>query len=299
MASGSANDIYRYRLVDVFTQDQFQGNQLAVFVDARGLDDASMQLIARELNLPESTFVFPPSMADCVADVRIFTPAKEMRFAGHPTLGTAFILRDEGLLPSSVRHFQLQEKVGPVPVRIGDEAGEPLWLRTPKIEWFESYDPELCAKALGLDIKDLAVDIRPQRLSAGNPTLFIPLRTAELVDRAWLSQDGMRILRGEEAEPFCVLIFAATPMGAYSRMFAPDYGIPEDPATGSATGPLAAYMVKHELVSGGRFVSEQGVKMGRRSLLHVVIHENGEIDVGGHISPIGDGRLQLDRVPRP
>ena len=103
----------------------------------------------------------------------------------------------------------------------------------------------------------------------------------------------MKLLRGAESEPFCVFTFAPTPTGAYSRMFAPEYGIPEDPATGSATGPLAAFMMRHGLLSSTRFVSEQGTKMGRRSLLHVQIHDSGDIDVGGDVTPVGAGTLQL------
>jgi trans-2,3-dihydro-3-hydroxyanthranilate isomerase len=286
--------IYRYRLVDVFTQEQFQGNQLAVFLNARGLDAARMQRIARELNLPEVTFIFPASLDECVADIRIFTPLKEMLFAGHPTIGTAFVLRDEGLVSPALSEFQLQEKVGPVPVRVANDGSEIIWLKTPQIQWEKTYDPVLCARVLGLELGDLASDgIAPQRLSAGNPTLFVPLRSQALVDRAWLSPDGMRLLRGDESEPFCVFAFSPSPTGAYSRMFAPEYGIPEDPATGSATGPLAAFMMRHGLLSSTRFVSEQGTKMGRRSLLHVQIHDSGAIDVGGHVTPVGAGTIQL------
>lgn len=155
-------------------------------------------------------------------------------------------------------------------------------------------NPVLCARVLGLELGDLTSDgIAPQRLSAGNPTLFVPLRSQALVDRAWLSPDGMRLLRGDESEPFCVFAFSPSPTGAYSRMFAPEYGIPEDPATGSATGPLAAFMMRHRMVSSTRFVSEQGTKMGRRSLLHVQIHDSGAIDVGGHVTPVGAGTIQL------
>jgi len=291
--------IHRYRLVDVFTQEQFQGNQLAVFLDAQGLDDACMQRIARELNLPEVTYVLPPSLPGCVARVRIFTPLRELRFAGHPTIGTAYVLRDEGVVASSFDEFQLQEKVGPVPVRIANDGSGIIWLKTPRIEWERAFDPALCAQVLGLDAGDLASGIVPQRLNAGNPTLFVPLRDPALVDRAWLSPEGMRLLRGDESESFCVFVFAPGPTGAYSRMFAPEYGVPEDPATGSATGPLAAFMMKHRLLSGNRFVSEQGTKMGRRSLLHVQIHESGDIDVGGHVTPVGAGAMQLPKKDPP
>ena len=288
----------RYRLMDVFTREQFQGNQLAVFPDGRLLDAGTMQRIARELNLPETTFVFPASMAGCIADVRIFTPQRELVFAGHPTIGTAAVLINEGRIPASALEFQLQEKIGPVAVRVGREDGADLiWLRTPPIQWQRTFDPSLCAGVLGLEVADLLdEDVVPQRLSAGNPTLFVALRDPGCVDRAWLGSDGMRRLAASESEPFCVFVFAPTAGGAYSRMFAPDYGIQEDPATGSATGPLAAYMMKYKLVSGtpgSRFVSEQGTKMLRRSILHVQVQGDGAVDVGGYATPVGEGRIRF------
>jgi trans-2,3-dihydro-3-hydroxyanthranilate isomerase len=296
---------YRYRLVDVFTEVPFQGNQLAVFPQALGLTDVLMQQIARELNLAETTFVLPASLPGCVADVRIFTPFKEMRFAGHPTIGTAHVLMQEKQVESTATEFTLQEKIGRVAVRVAREAGNPIWLRTPWIDWGKTYERVPCAAALGLEPDDL-LECLPQRLSAGNPTLLIPLQSPEVVDRAWLGADGMRSLRGSDPESFCVFVFARTPTGAYSRMFAPEFGVPEDPATGSSTGPLAAYMMKHGLTSradGARFISEQGAKMGRRSLLHVHIRgDSGSIgiDVGGHVVAVGDGtiRVRLPGEPR-
>ncbi len=152
---------------------------------------------------------------------------------------------------------------------------------------------------MGLSPEDLAHP-EPQRLSAGNPTIFVALKDKEAVDRTSLDMSGMKKLKGTGHDPTCVFVFAATPEGAYSRMFAPEYGIVEDPATGSSTGPLAAYMIRHNLVSGRaghRFVSEQGSKMRRRSMLHV--HVRGErgadgIEVGGHVTPLVRAVMQLD-----
>jgi trans-2,3-dihydro-3-hydroxyanthranilate isomerase len=282
---------YRYRVVDVFTEHPLEGNALAVFPDSAALDTTTMQRIARELNLAETAFVLPPTRSDCAARVRIFTPAKEMLFAGHPTIGTAFVLLDEGLVPGEAGDFLLEENIGPVPVRVETAARPMLWLRTPSIEAGRCYDPALCARVLGLTIQDL-LEIPPQRLSAGNPTIFVALRDRLAVDRAWLDLTGMRQLRGSDAEQACVFVFTPTAQGAYSRMFAPEYGIAEDPATGSSTGPLVAFMMRHELISnaaGTRLISEQGTKMGRRSMLHV--HVRGErgadgIEVGGHVTPL-------------
>jgi trans-2,3-dihydro-3-hydroxyanthranilate isomerase len=294
---------YRYRVVDVFTEHPLEGNALAVFPDASALDATTMQRIARELNLAETAFVLPPTRNDCVARVRIFTPAKEMLFAGHPTIGTAFVLLDEGLAAGrngrpGEGDFLLEENIGPVPVRVETGARPMLWLRTPSIEVGRCYDPALCANVLGLTPKDL-LDIAPQRLNAGNPTIFVALRDRSAVDRAWLDLTGMRQLRGADAELACVFVFTPTAQGAYSRMFAPEYGVAEDPATGSSTGPLAAFMMRHGLIAnsdGTRLLSEQGTKMGRRSLLHVFVHgASGAdgIEVGGHVTPLVTATMRL------
>jgi len=288
----------RYRVVDVFTENPLEGNPLAVFPDASGLDDATMQRIARELNLSETTFLFPPTRSDCAASVRIFTPAKEMLFAGHPTVGSAFVLLDEGLVPKNLGSFLLEEKIGPVPIRVEPGKRPLIWLRTPPIQDGKTFDRAPCAEVLGLHSNDL-LEIPPQVLSAGNPTIFVALKDKTAVDRAWLDLTGLCRLKNFDPEPVCVFVFAPMPEGAYSRMFAPEYGVPEDPATGSSTGPLAAFMMRHGLVasaSGTRFISEQGTKMGRRSLLHVQIHgEHGcdGIDVGGYITPLVEATMHL------
>ncbi len=134
--------------------------------------------------------------------------------------------------------------------------------------------------------------MKPQLLSAGNPTVLVAAKDKAAVDRAWLDLAGLKTLKGTENESFCVFLFTPTPEGSYSRMFAPEYGIPEDPASGSCIGPLAVFMMRHNLISnaaGTRFVSEQGTQMGRRSLLHVEVHGKEAADgiyVGGHVTPI-------------
>lgn len=290
--------VFRYRVVDVFTRQALEGNPLAVFPDASGIDPAWMPRIAKELNLSETVFVLPPSQQDCAARLRIFTPAGELPFAGHPTVGSAFVLRDEGMIPAEQDRFLLDEKIGPIAVRV--EAGErPLiWLRTPRIEYGQRYDPAVCAEALGISPGEL-LDVEPQVVSAGNPMLFIPLRSREAVDRAFLDMQGLRRIKGADRDPGAVFIFAPTPEGAYSRMFGPEHGVVEDPATGSATGPLASFMLRNGLVApslGNRFVSEQGTKMGRRSILHIqVSREGGEevIEVGGYVTPLIEATMDL------
>jgi trans-2,3-dihydro-3-hydroxyanthranilate isomerase len=274
--------------------------RMAVFPQASKMDDGLMQRIARELNLAETAFVLPATHPDCTVRVRIFTPRKEMVFAGHPTIGTAFVLLEEGIVPGQREHFVLEEKVGPVPIRVEwTEGGRPLiWLRTPPIEYGRVYDRSVCAEGLGIELKDL-MDIAPQLISAGNPSIFIPVRDKDAVDRTSMDMRGLRMIKGMDQEPVCVFVFSPTGDGAYSRMFAPEYGVPEDPATGSSTGPLASFMMRHGLVSGApgsRYISEQGTKMGRRSILYVhVMGQNGAdgIEVGGYVTPVAEAIMRL------
>lgn len=290
---------FEYRVVDVFTRCALEGNSLAVFPEASRLDDATMQGIARELNLAETTFVLPPTLPGCAARLRIFTPAREIPFAGHPTLGTAFVLLESGRLPARSGKFRLEERIGPVDIEIGPETPPLIWLRMPPISDGPSFARERCASALGLRVAEL-LDVEPRLHSAGNPLVFVALRDCDAVDRAWLDVAGLRSLLGGEADPCCVYVFAQNPGGVYARMFAPQYGISEDPATGSAMGPLAAYMMRNGLLppSGGTdFVCEQGTRMGRRSLLHVRIR--GELGAegifaGGHVTPVARATMVLE-----
>jgi trans-2,3-dihydro-3-hydroxyanthranilate isomerase len=289
--------LLQYRIVDVFTTEALEGNALAVFTDASQIDETIMQKIAREMNLAETTFVLPPESPDCAARVRIFTPKKEMSFAGHPTIGTSFVLLDEGAIHNQ-DSFCLEEKVGPVQIWVENGERPMIWLRTPPISEGRIFDRSRCAEALGIETADL-LDVDPQLLDAGNPTLLVGLKNEAAVDRAWLDSQGMKILTDREGEQFCVFVFSPTSEGAYSRMFAPEYGVPEDPATGSSTGPLAAFMIKYGLFTGAsntRFISEQGTKMGRRSLLHVRIAGNEQAEgiyVGGQVTAIAEGRMRL------
>src|SRR5690348_13334436 len=172
---------YRYRVVDVFTNQPLEGNALAVFPDARGLEDVTMQKIAKELNLSETTFVLPSTRSECAVGVRIFTPTREMLFAGHPTIGTSFVLLDEGIVPKNSDRFILDEKVGPVPIRVEPGARPMIWLTTPPIQFGKTFDPLACARALGIDPDDL-LNVPPQMVTAGNPTLFIALKNKDAVD---------------------------------------------------------------------------------------------------------------------
>jgi len=288
-----------YHVVDVFTTTPLEGNALAVFPDATDVDSATMQRIARELNLSETTFVLPAESSADGIRVRIFTPASELPFAGHPTIGTAYILRRLGIVPPEKQRFVLSENVGPVPIRV--EAGDDpiLWLTTPPIRKLGELGRERSARALSLTPDRLVPGVPCEILSAGNPIAFLAVRDGTAVDDARVDSALLiDLLRGTK-NPVCMFVFAPTEGGAYSRMFAPLLGVPEDPATGSATGPLAAFMMKHGLVSSAdatRFISEQGVKMGRRSLLHVLINgEHGKraIEVGGNVVHVAEAAMHL------
>jgi trans-2,3-dihydro-3-hydroxyanthranilate isomerase len=288
---------YRYQVVDVFTQTPLEGNPLAVFLHAADLNGSTMQKIARELCLPETVFVVSPRRADCVARFRIFTPGKEMDFAGHPTLGTGFVLVQEGVVSLGTQRFCVEENVGAIPIAVDREQPSMFWLRTPPVQDGPEIDKDAAAAMITLPSSALA-NSAPQVLSAVNPALFIALKDKSAVDNALLDSSAwIAIKKRYHPDPMFAFVFAPTPEGAYSRMFAPDHGVAEDPATGSTTGPLAVYMMRQGMTSakaGSRFVNEQGTRMGRKSILHVHVHgEEGRdgIDVGGFVTPVINGEI--------
>lgn len=288
-----------YHIVDVFTTEQFEGNALAVIIDGSQLETKTMQRIAREFNLSETAFIVPGASSGGGTRVRIFTPFAELEFAGHPTIGTAFVLRRLGIVPREAPRFTLDENVGPVNVRVGEGDDPLLWLTTPPIRTVRSFAREDCTAAVGLAPDDLLGDVPCELLTAGNPTIFVPVRDPQTVDRAAVDSAPFHALVQQAGVPALVFVFTPVASGAYSRLFAPHLGVPEDPATGSATGPLAAFMLAHQLArsdDGSTFVSEQGKKMGRRSLLHVMIHgKNGKtaIEVGGNTRHVATGSLDV------
>ncbi|MDP9016965.1 MAG: PhzF family phenazine biosynthesis protein [Candidatus Eremiobacteraeota bacterium] len=293
---------YRYMLLDVFTKTRLEGNPLAVFPEAQGISDLQMQQIAGELNLSETVFL-TISQTGAAARARIFTPRRELDFAGHPTIGTAHVLNHLGERSVS---FGIQENVGTVPIEVATDAdGDPVfWLTTPSIQFYETLGAELCAELLGLATTDLA-SAPPQFVSAGSPFLFIALKDRQAVDRAVLNAACLPKALGS-ANSVGTFVFARThsdpggPFDVHARMFAPQTGIAEDPATGGATGPLAAYMLEHGLASLSEgtceFISEQGVKMGRRSVLRVRVSSQDDaltIKVGGSAIIVAEGTFLL------
>jgi trans-2,3-dihydro-3-hydroxyanthranilate isomerase len=294
---------YPIHVVDVFTETPLAGNQLAVVLGANAIPVDVMQRVAREMNFSETTFVLSPDAPGHAARVRIFTPGTELPFAGHPTIGTAWVLFNEGLVPGGELEFTLEEGVGPVPVRVERNSNHMrLWMTHPKVTFGEVFAERAeIAGGLGLHERDLVPDIPLQVASTGLGFLFVALKDARAVDAAVSDETRLSRAFGERA-PRPIFLFAAVgPDRLYSRMFGADAsGIPEDPATGSASGPLGAFSVRYGLISKHRevsIVSEQGTKMGRQSFIHIELEYAQDediphrIEVGGSVVPVLSGTL--------
>jgi trans-2,3-dihydro-3-hydroxyanthranilate isomerase len=300
---------FPFLTADVFTSRRFGGNQLAVFPNAVGLDPALMQSIAREFNFSETTFVFPPSDPRHTRRVRIFTPGGELPFAGHPTVGTAFVLAANGdiALTGSETRIVFEEGVGPVPVTIRAENGTPGFAqlsvaKMPEVLPPPPPAPEL-AGILGLDASDLLDGaVRPEGVSCGVPFLFVPVRDRRTIARARPRADEFaRVLGGYATAK--VFVFCADPElpGSHyrARMFAPGIGVPEDPATGSACAAFGGYLGTRDNRLDGtlRWVVEQGFEMGRPSLLEVETDKRAgaitAVRVGGHSVLVSRGEFTV------
>lgn len=299
----------QYRIVDVFTDRMFGGNPLAVFLDGRGVGDTEMQALAREMNLSESTFILPP--ADPANDfrVRIFTPGRELPMAGHPTIGTAFVLAREKMIPSGGETvtIRLEEKVGLIPVRLEMKDGVPdkIWMTQPR-PTFGPVFPNAAAVAemLGIDPADIRNDLPIEVVSCGMPFLFVPVRDLATMRRLSFNRElTRRALESLEVSEVFAFAMEVENAGStvHSRMFAPELGVPEDPATGGASGPLGSYLVRHGVVSAqpkASIVSEQGIEMGRPSFIHIEItqesNEITDVKVGGHTVFVGGGEIELN-----
>jgi trans-2,3-dihydro-3-hydroxyanthranilate isomerase len=291
---------HRILTVDVFAEKPLAGNQLAVVLDAEDVPGDVMQRIAKEMNISETTFVMPPADPAHAARIRIFTPASELPFAGHPTVGTAWVLATEGLVPGGSLEFVLEEGIGPVKVRgVKGPSGLTFWMTHPELTFgaVERRRAQASA-AIGLTEADLLADVPVQVASTGNPFLFIALRDARAVDEAAPDLDQLSdVLKLTRA--FGAFIFTAVGGNRlYSRMFSMD--IPEDPATGSGSGPLGGFAVRYGLVPRApkvSIVNEQGTNMGRQSFIYIELtYQESEdvpsrIEVGGSVRPVIVGTL--------
>ena len=298
-----------YLHLDVFTDRLFAGNQLAVYLDPpHDLGDAVMQAIAREMAFSETTFVFPPEAPGTDCRVRIFTPASELPMAGHPTIGTAFALAHAGHIEPGLARTVFGEGVGPIPVDLEWEGGELrfAWMTQPPPVFGRSLEHlDTLASAIGLQTADLAPHGWPvQEVSCGGPFLIIPVASRAAVDRAAPDVRTLARAFAEQGWPSRAVYLFTLERGAdeadvYTRMFAPDIGIPEDPATGSASGPLGAYLVHHRLPfrTGRPIHNLQGVRMGRPSRMFIEPVLDGTaisgMRVGGGAVVVGTGTLNL------
>jgi len=302
---------YRYLHLDVFTDRRFGGNQLAVFPAADGLSTALMQQIAKEIGFAETTFVTRSERDDTDVRMRIFTPAVEMPMAGHPVVGSTFALAREGRIGRRMDRWVFGLNVGPTPV---DLEWNDQFLRfarmTQKLpEFGPFFDPADVAPALGIPEQAIrATKLPVHQISCGVPFVMVPVATRADVDAAAPDARafGELAAKGDHAH-FSVYLFT-TDRGAardnadvYTRMFAPGLGVYEDPATGSAAGPLGCYLVKHSVVSpeqASAVVNLQGAKLGRPSWIHISIGAaDGAITrvcVGGSSVFVAEGMMDVE-----
>jgi trans-2,3-dihydro-3-hydroxyanthranilate isomerase len=277
---------FRYVVADVFTDTPFEGNQVAVFTDARGIPDDKLQQIAREMNLSETVFVYRPEDSGH-ARIRIFTPTREMPFAGHPTLGTAFVLSG----PLSLYEIRLETLRGIVPVRLDREDGRVVFGRMeqplPTVEPYGN-DDELF-DILGVEGSELPVEVYDN----GVLHVYVCLGSEEEV--AALKPDLRRL--GEQPT-LCFNCFAGKGKSWKTRMFAPSSGVAEDPATGSAAGPLALHLARHGRIPFGEEIEiSQGVEVRRPSKLYARVEGSADdvqrVEVGGSAVIVARGELKV------
>jgi trans-2,3-dihydro-3-hydroxyanthranilate isomerase len=298
----------RYLQYDVFTDKPLAGNQLAVFTDTAGLTAEQMQAMTRETKFSECTFVQPAEAAGTDVRLRIFGPANEMQFAGHPVIGSTFALADDGAIAVGRKEFTFGLGIGPTLVELewaadgtGGSRLQFAWMTQQKPVFGPTLNaPGPLAAALGLDPSALRPGVLPQEVNCGSAFFMVPLASRAAVDQAVVDiRAAAAMFEAAKITRRGLFIFSTEPGAdgatAYSRMM----GANEDPATGSASGPLGCYLVKHGLVApdkAGSIVSSQGVKMGRPSRIHIKIDLAGgdisRVRVGGTSVLVGEGRLR-------
>ena len=299
----------QYLHYDVFTDRMFEGNQLAVFPETRGLSTAQMQTLTREMNYSESTFVLPAEAPGTDIRMRIFTPGAELPMAGHPTIGATFALAHLGVIPAGKDRWVFGLGVGPTPVELTWKGGalDFAWMDQRLPEYREPVSRADVIRACGIDPSAIdGTGLPIEEISCGVPFTFVPVQTRAAVDAAEPDLGVMRRLKSAfPGDHVGVFVFTTEAIDAgvtaYSRMFAPGSGIAEDPATGGASGPLGCYLVKHGLVLRDQrrdMVSLQGVKMGRPSRIHIRIAENANgvitrVQVGGRAVRVGEGTIDF------
>ncbi|HUF74728.1 MAG TPA: PhzF family phenazine biosynthesis protein [Longimicrobiales bacterium] len=301
----------RFHTLDVFTDEAFGGNPLGVFPDAAHLPTALMQKIARQMNLSETVFLGPPETEGGTARVRIFTPAVEVPFAGHPTVGSAIFLAGRGagerIGAADAATLVLEENVGPVTVDVSFRGGRPVFARFTTAILPEHrpcpHDAADLAAMVGLELGDVLTDgLAPEMVSCGLPYLIVPVRGLDAISRAALDTVRWRSLVADSWAHHVYLVCPEAEGEGVDyrvRMFAPGSGVPEDPATGSAAAALGGYLSR---VDGSRDAElswkvEQGVECGRPSLLFVEADRAGgataAVRVGGAAVEVSEGTMTI------
>lgn len=300
---------HRFVTLDVFTSAAFGGNQLAVFPDASGIPEEALLRITREFNYSEVTFCYPPSNSANTKRVRIFTPGKEVPFAGHPTVGTAIalhLLGGGGATRGADVKLVLEEGVGPVPITVRTGDGAPFaQFAVAKLPEIGPPAPSrgMLAEILSIDAEDIhASPMAPQNVSCGLPFLMVPLRSVEAVSRSRVRMDKFEATLKSAWAPE-IFVFAKKPEGdeahVHARMFAPGINISEDPATGSANACLAGYLAARSPQRDGTLAwkVDQGIEMERPSRLEIEADKSAgaitAIRVGGNAVMVSEGTLTL------
>lgn len=293
---------YPFYIVDVFAVDQYTGNQLAVFTNAEQLSDHKMQEIAKEINFSETTFVDASPETENCYNVRIFTPKQELPFAGHPTLGTAYIIRESVISQQEKINFNqitLNLKAGKIPVKWENtpQGEEVLWMQQNQPQFGQTISPETMASVLNISPEAIHPNFPIQEVSTGVYFLIVPVARLETLKNIKVNLDAYyQLINSLEAKS--ILVFSPETYGSENdlcvRVFADYLGIPEDPATGSANGCLAGYLVENNVFpSGGETLQirvEQGYEINRPSLLLLKANQN-KIEVGGQVKTIAHGHF--------
>ena len=289
-------------ICDVFARRRFEGNQLAVFPDAAGIPAAEMQQLAREIHFSETTFILSRQPNERGFPVRIFTPAREVPFAGHPTLGTAYVIWDR-FLGRAAEEVKLDLAVGMVPVRI-EEGGERLMMTQVPPQFGAVVAPSAAAPALGITAEEIDARFPAQEVSTGLCFLIVPVKRLVTMQNIKVNlAEYYRLLEPMQAK--AILAFCPETVDPqcrlHVRVFCDYYDVPEDPATGSANGCLCAWLVKHRYLGATEFAisTEQGIEMQRPSLLHLAGAETGgsiTVRVGGKVVVAGRGEFDTEPV---
>lgn len=289
-----------FYIVDVFAEEKYAGNQLAVVRDADALSGEQMLQITREMNYSETTFILSEQPLEGGYDVRIFTPGSEVPFAGHPTLGTAYIIQKE-IIKQPVEKVILNLKVGQIPVTFhdADKGQKILWMKQVEPVFGKVFDAGDVARVLTLESGDIDERFPIREVSTGLPFIIVPLKKLEALKRIAINKDlCFRLIENSQAKMF--LVFCPETYNRNNnlnvRVFCDYFKIPEDPATGSGNGCLAGYLVKHRYFGNEKIDVrvEQGYEIGRPSLLYLKAQDkDGKIDVnvGGNVVMVAEGRL--------